>query len=149
MNQAEAQELEAGDIGLIVGSDAFDIGDTITNNEKGKALPRIKVDIPTMSMVFTVNSSPLSGREGEAMQSRKLGERLLRECRKNVAFRLRETAKQEEYILLGRGELQFAVLIEQMRREGSEFMVGRPAVVIRTDENGNVEGRGFARSFYR
>jgi GTP-binding protein len=84
--------------------------------------------------MFSVNTSPLSGKEGEAIQSRKLRDRLVREVRQNVALRLEETEKNDQFRVLGRGELQFAILIEQMRRENFEFMVGKPTVLYKTDE---------------
>jgi GTP-binding protein len=88
-------------------------------------------------MIFSINTSPLSGQEGDAIQSRKLRDRLVKETRMNVALRFEETDQPDQFRVLGRGELQFAVLIEQMRREGSEFMVARPAVLYKTDANGN------------
>ena len=137
MKQVEVEVLSAGDIGLIAGCDTVEIGDTFASNTNVPALPRIKVEPPTLAMVFSVNTSPLSGQEGEAIQSRKLRERLLREIRNNVALRFEDTEVPEQFRVFGRGELQFAVLIEQMRREGYEFMVGRPIVLFKTDEKGN------------
>jgi GTP-binding protein len=87
-------------------------------------------------MIFSVNTSPLSGKEGEAIQSRKMRDRLLREVRQNVALRLEDTATTDQFRVLGRGELQFAILIEQMRREGFEFMVGKPTVLYQLNEAG-------------
>ncbi|MBP9706870.1 MAG: translational GTPase TypA [Oligoflexales bacterium] len=136
MKQIETQTMNAGDIAILSGCDDFQIGDTLAALENATPLKRIEVEVPTMSMVFTVNSSPFAGQEGEAIQSRKLRERLLRECRKNVAFKFEVNESTDECRLLGRGELQFAILIEQMRREGLEFMVGRPAVVFQKDESG-------------
>ncbi len=136
LKQAEVEVLSAGDIGLIAGSDSVEIGDTLCSSISVPALPRIKVEPPTLAMIFSVNTSPLSGQEGEAIQSRKLRERLLREIRNNVALRFEDTDVPEQFRVFGRGELQFAVLIEQMRREGFEFMVGRPIVLFKTDENG-------------
>lgn len=133
--QDEAKVLEAGDVGVIAGSEEFQIGDTIVAEEGTAPLARIAVNKPTLAMVFSVNTSPFSGREGEAVQSRKLRERLLKEIRHNVALKFEETEQPDQFRVLGRGELQFAVLIEQMRREGLEFMVGRPIVLTKT-ENG-------------
>jgi GTP-binding protein len=99
-------------------------------------LPRIIVEKPTLAMLFSVNTSPLSGQEGEAIQSRKLRERLLKEVRHNVALRFEEAETSDQFRVLGRGELQFAILIEQMRREGFEFMVGKPLVLYREGTNG-------------
>lgn len=139
LRQTEVAEIHAGDIGVFAGNENFQIGDTIvTLPEPGvtpEALPRIKVDPPTISMIFSVNTSPIAGKEGEPIQSRKLKERLERETRGNVALRMEATESSEQYRVLGRGELQLAILIEQMRREGFEFMVGKPMVVIK-EENG-------------
>jgi len=136
LKQVEVNELSAGDIGVIAGSELVEIGDTIVGSESGVALPRILVEKPTLGMIFSVNTSPLSGKEGEAIQSRKLRDRLVREVRNNVALRMEETATTDQFRLLGRGELQFAILIEQMRREGFEFMIGKPTVLYQTGENG-------------
>lgn len=136
LQQAESKDLVAGDIGVIAGSDDFEIGDTLVSGESVPALERIEVEKPTLAMVFSVNTSPFSGREGEAVQSRKLRERLLKEARHNVAVRFEETALPDQFRLLGRGELQFAIMIEQMRREGMEFMVGRPLVITGTSADG-------------
>lgn len=139
LKQAEVPELVAGDIGVLAGFDDVQIGDTIVANPQPgtvpMALPRIKVDPPTISMVFSVNTSPLAGKEGEPIQSRKLKERLERETRGNPALRLEMTPTTEQFRVLGRGELQLSILIEQMRREGYEFMVGKPMVLVK-EENG-------------
>lgn len=130
LQQVETKRLEAGDVGVIGGSENFQIGDTVGGAETTPRLPRIEVNKPTLGMIFSVNTSPFSGRDGDALQSRKLRERLLREVRMNVAVRYEETGSPDQFRMLGRGELQFAIIIEQMRREGSEFMVGRPEVLI-------------------
>lgn len=137
LKMVEVAEIGTGDIGVIAGTELVEIGDTIVGGEYGKPLPRITVEKPTIGMIFSVNTSPLSGREGEAIQSRKLRERLLREVRNNVALRFEETAASDQFRVLGRGELQFAVLIEQMRREGFEFMIGKPTVLYQLDEKGD------------
>ena len=137
LKMSEVEELFPGDIGVIAGSEEVEIGDTITADDKTVALPRIIVEKPTLGMVFSVNTSPLSGKEGEAIQSRKFRERLMKEVRTNVALRFEETAQNDQFRVLGRGELQFAILIEQMRREGFEFMIGKPTVLYGTDEAGN------------
>lgn len=136
LKQAEVETVESGDIVVIAGSDLVEIGDTIAGSDSVPALPRIQVEKPTLAMVFSVNTSPLSGQEGEAIQSRKLRERLLREVRQNVALRFEETEFPDQFRVLGRGELQFAILIEQMRREGFEFMIGKPVVLFQTGEGG-------------
>lgn len=135
LKMTEVTELAAGDIGVLAGSENIQIGDTVVAlpqpGTQPEALPRIQVDPPTISMIFSVNTSPLSGKEGEPIQSRKLRERLERETRGNVALRFETTDSSEQFRVLGRGELQLAVLIEQMRREGYEFMVGKPQVVVK------------------
>jgi GTP-binding protein len=136
LKQQEVDELSAGDIGVVAGFEEIQIGDSLTASEEVPPLPRITVEKPTISMVFSVNTSPFAGREGEAIQSRKLRERLLREVRQNVALRFEELPTPDQFRLLGRGELQMAILIEQMRREGFEFMVGKPVVLFKKDEAG-------------
>jgi GTP-binding protein len=136
LKMTEVETLDAGDIGVIAGSEFTEIGDTVCGSDAVTPLPRIVVEKPTLSMIFSVNTSPLSGKEGEAIQSRKLRDRLIREVRNNVALRLEETATNDQFRVLGRGELQFAILIEQMRRENFEFMIGKPEVLYQTGENG-------------
>ncbi len=137
LKQVEVDNLYAGDIGVIAGIEEIEIGDSIVGTVDTPALPRIDVEKPTLGMIFSVNTSPLSGKEGEAIQSRKLRERLLKEVRSNPALRFEETAQSDQFRVLGRGELQFAILIEQMRREGFEFMIGKPTVLYGTDEDGS------------
>lgn len=129
LKQVETPEVTAGDIAVIAGFEDMEIGDTVCGAESVPALPRIEVERPTLGMIFSVNTSPLSGRDGEAIQSRKLRERLQKEIRNNVALRFEETDLPDQFRVLGRGELQFAILIEKMRREGFEFMVGKPQVL--------------------
>ncbi len=136
LKQVEVDELLAGDIGIVSGTETFEIGDTLSGSPSTEPLPRIHVEKPTIGMLFSVNTSPLAGQEGEPLLSRKLKDRLLREVRKNVALRFEETGSPDQFRVLGRGELQFAILIEQMRREGSEFMVGKPEVLFTTNEAG-------------
>ena len=137
LQQVEVDELVAGDIGLVAGCPELEIGDTLAE-EGCAALPRIAVEEPTMRMIFSVNTSPFSGREGKAIQSRELRERLLQEVRANVALRLEDTEQPDQFYLLGRGELQFSIVIETMRREGLEFMVGRPMVVTKKTPEGKL-----------
>lgn len=136
LEQTEVEELAAGDIGVIAGNEKTEIGDTLVGDEAVSALPRIAVEKPTLGMIFSVNTSPMAGQEGEAIQSRKLRDRLIREVRQNVALRLEDTQVNDQFRVLGRGELQFAILIEQMRREGFEFMVGKPVVLFKASEEG-------------
>jgi GTP-binding protein len=137
LNQVPVENLKAGDIGVIAGCEHFEIGDTLVSNPEAQALPRINVEKPTLAMIFSVNTSPFSGQDGEAIQSRKLRERLLREVRNNVALKFEETEMPDQFRVLGRGELQLAVLIEQMRREGFEFMVGKPTILFKNDPQTN------------
>jgi GTP-binding protein len=136
LKQQEVAEVQAGDIAVIAGNEGVEIGDTVSATAEMAPLPRIIVEKPTLAMLFSVNTSPLSGQEGEAIQSRKLRERLLKEVRHNVALRFEEAETSDQFRVLGRGELQFAILIEQMRREGFEFMVGKPLVLYREGTNG-------------
>lgn len=133
--QIDSEMATSGDVVCIAGSDDFEIGDSLVLNDAIEALPRIAVGQPTLAMIFSVNTSPFSGRDGEAVQSRKLRERLLKEVRHNVAIKFADTDLPDQFRMFGRGELQFSILIEQMRREGLEFMVGKP-VVLTTVEDG-------------
>jgi GTP-binding protein len=133
LKQVDTDSIVAGDIGVIAGNELADIGDTLAGSDKVQVMTRITVEKPTLGMIFSVNTSPLSGKEGEAIQSRKLRDRLVREVRNNVALRLEETATNDQFRVLGRGELQFAILIEQMRRENYEFMIGKPTVLFGKD----------------
>ena len=108
-----------------------EIGDTITCPENPQALPRISVDEPTLSMLFTINSSPLAGRDGKFVTSRQLRQRLFRELQSNVALRVTETGDRDSFQVSGRGVLHLSILIEQMRREGYELSVGKPQVIQR------------------
>jgi GTP-binding protein len=139
LQMADVKTLEAGDVGVVAGSENYEIGDTVAGAETTGRLPRIEVNKPTLAMIFSVNTSPFSGRDGDSIQSRKLRERLLREVRHNVAIKFEETGSPDQFRVLGRGELQFAILVEQMRREGSEFMIGRPEVLIRKGDSGKEE----------
>ena len=137
LQEVAVEKLVAGDIGIIAGTDAVTIGDTLVSQEKIPALPRIAVEKPTLAMIFSVNTSPFSGREGEAVQSRKLRERLLREVRQNVTFDFEDTELPDQFRVLAKGELQLAILIEQMRREGLEFMIAKPVVLTQKASNGD------------
>jgi GTP-binding protein len=130
LGRTEVDQADAGDIVAVVGLGSVDIGDTIADAEQPKALPRIEVDEPTLSMLFTVNDSPLSG-EGQFLTSRHLKERLDRELESNVALRVEPTDERDSFTVSGRGLLHLSVLIETMRREGYELAVGKPEVIIK------------------
>lgn len=128
---------EPGDIVVISGIEDVKIGDTICTASYPNPLKRISVDEPTVAMKFTINTSPLSGKEGKIVQSSKIKERLIRESLRNVAIKIEETDDKDSFIVKGRGEFQLAILIECMRREGFELCVGRPEVILK-HENGKV-----------
>lgn len=125
------KEVEAGEICAVLGPDSFDIGDTIADAENPVALKPIAVDEPTMSMLFTINTSPFAGKEGIYVTSRHLRERLYKETEKNLALRVEETGSPEKLMVFGRGILHLAILVETMRREGYEFQLGQPQVITR------------------
>ncbi|MCX7136617.1 MAG: translational GTPase TypA [Proteobacteria bacterium] len=131
LERVVVEEAEAGDIVLINGIDEIGIGVTITDPEHPEALQLLKVDEPTLTMNFQVNTSPLAGREGKFVTSRQLRERLQRELMSNVALKVQETADADVFEVSGRGELHLTILLENMRREGYELAVGRPRVVIK------------------
>ncbi len=134
-----AQKLEAGDIIAIAGIDKIKIGDTISGNEDPQPLPRIHVDEPTVSMIFYVNTGPFAGTEGKYLTSRHIKERLEREVLSNVSLEVNPMERADAFEVMGRGELQMAVLIETMRREGYEFMVSRPQVITKLIDGKTVE----------
>ena len=129
----ETEAADPGDILVIAGVDEVTIGDTITVADSPKALPRINVDEPTVSMRFAINTSPFVGREGKFVQSAKLRERLYKETLRNVAIKVEETEDKDAFTVKGRGEFQMAIIIETMRREGFELSVGRPEVIYKTE----------------
>ncbi|HUI25443.1 MAG TPA: translational GTPase TypA [Candidatus Kryptonia bacterium] len=131
LKRIEVQSAGAGDIVAVAGIEDIHIGDTIADRENPKPLPGIRVDEPTIAMIFSVNTSPWAGKEGEYVTSRKLRERLQSELRKNVSIRIEDTDSPDALRVTGRGELQLAILIETMRREGYEMMVSKPTVVTR------------------
>jgi GTP-binding protein len=137
LDKKKTVRLEAGDIIAIAGIEHVKIGDTISSNDNPLPLPRIKIDEPTVSMIFSVNSSPFAGKEGKYLTSRHLKERLQKETRSNVSLKVKQTERADAFEVCGRGELQMAILIETMRREGYEFMVSKPQVITRED-NGTV-----------
>ena len=124
-------EAEAGDIVLVNGIEELSIGTTITDLQQPEALPMLKVDEPTLTMNFQVNSSPLAGREGKFVTSRQIRERLERELKSNVAMRVRNTDDETVWEVAGRGELHLTILLENMRREGFELAVSRPRVLLK------------------
>ncbi len=135
----DALEAQTGDIVVLAGIEDVKIGDTICNQQSPQALPRIRVDEPTVSMTFSFNDSPLGGREGKYIQFSRIRERLLKETLINVAIGVERTEKQDSILVLGRGEFQLAILIETMRREGFEFCVGRPKVIYRYENGERLE----------
>ena len=135
----DVPQVQAGEIVILSGIEDVSIGDTICNAETPKALPRLLVDEPTVSMKFIVNTSPFAGREGKFVQSRKIWERLEKESLHNVALRLEPGESAENFIVKGRGEFQMAILIETMRREGYELAVGRPQVIMKQDGETTLE----------
>ena len=131
MERVPVESAQAGDIVLVTGVDDLSIGTTLSSIETPEALPPIAVDLPTLSMHFQVNTSPLAGREGKYVTSRNLRDRLARELLTNVALRVEETSDTDSFLVSGRGELHLTILIENMRREGYELAVSRPRVVLR------------------
>jgi GTP-binding protein len=131
LKRVEIESTELGDIIAVAGVEGIAIGDTITDAEAPAPLPRIAIDEPTIAMQFTVNSSPFAGREGTYVTSRDLRERLEKELLTNVSLRVEATDSTDSFKVMGRGELHLAILIEMMRREGYELMVGKPEIVTK------------------
>ncbi len=131
LDRVKVDEVSSGDICALVGIEEFEIGDTIADLENPEPLDPIAVDEPTMSMLFTINNSPFFGQDGKYITSRHIYERLVRELDKNLAMRLEETDSSDSWIVYGRGVLHLSILIETMRREGYEFQVGQPRVIIK------------------
>lgn len=139
LRRAETESAEAGDLVCIAGLENVEPGDTIVTPDGAEALPRIEVGEPTLSMIFSVNDGPFSGRDGKYVTSRQVRDRLFREIRGNVSIRVQEMETPDKFRVTGRGELQLAVLIESMRREGYEFCVSRPEVVVKEIEGKKME----------
>ncbi|RRF90293.1 MAG: translational GTPase TypA [Coriobacteriaceae bacterium] len=137
LGRKECSEAEAGDIAAVVGLDSTDIGDVYTDPDNPVELDPIEIDPPTLSIIFEPSTSPLVGREGDIVGGRQLKERLEQERENNVTMRIEETPDKTGVEVAGRGILHLSVLMEQMRREGFEFQVGRPKVLFKKDENGN------------
>jgi len=132
LGKRKVDEVQAGDICAIVGLENFEIGDTIADRENPEALSKIKIDEPTMSMLFTINDSPFFGKDGKFVTSRHIKERLYKELEKNLALKVEETDNADKFIVYGRGVMHLSVLIETMRREGYEVQIGQPQVIIKT-----------------
>lgn len=133
LKKVAVERIEAGDIAAFAGVENLNIGDTVSSLENPQPLPRINVDEPTVSMLFFVNNGPMAGREGKFLTSRHIRERLDRETLRNVAIRIKPTERADSFEVCGRGELQMAIIIETMRREGYEFMVSKPRVITKTE----------------
>jgi len=131
LGKAKVSTVRSGDLCAVVGIDDFEIGDSIADLITPEALPRIEVDEPTMSMLFTINTSPFFGKEGKFVTSRHLRERLYKELEKNLALRVEDGETEDKFNVFGRGVLHLSVLIETMRREGYELQVGKPQVIIK------------------
>ena len=130
LGRSEADEVGAGDICAVVGVDGFDIGDTLADLETPVALPPVKIDEPTLDMIFRINDSPFAGQEGTYVTSRQLRDRLMKELESNVALRVVPSEeKRDEFHVSGRGLLHLSILIENMRRQGFELSVGKPRVI--------------------
>ena len=138
MKRIEINEAHAGDIVGITGFEDVFIGETICDGEERPALPYIPIDPPTIQMEFAVNDGPLAGKDGKLVTARHIWERLVKETRTNVALKIKQTADPKIFAVSGRGEMQIAILVEQMRREGHEVLVSRPEVLWKKDANGNV-----------
>jgi len=131
LGRRKIEEVQAGDICAIVGLEGFEIGDTVADFENPEGLKTIRIDEPTMSMLFTINDSPFFGKDGKFVTSRHIKERLMKELEKNLALRVNETDSADKFLVYGRGVLHLSVLIETMRREGYELQIGQPQVIIK------------------
>ena len=129
-DRVEIEEARAGDIVIVAGVDSIQVGDTVCEPNQIDALPRIAIDPPTIRVSLSVNNSPFAGRDGKYVTSRQIGERLEREGMSNISIVIERTDKQDTFAVSGRGELQLAVLIETLRREGYEFAVSRPEIIV-------------------
>jgi GTP-binding protein len=131
LGRTKRESVRCGDLCAVIGLEDFEIGDTLADLLAPEALQRIEVDEPTMSMVFTINNSPLYGKEGKFVTSRHLRTRLMRETEKNLALKVEDTKSEDTFNVFGRGILHLSILIETMRREGYEFQVGKPKVILK------------------
>src|ERR1700683_4923535 len=139
LERDETEEVVCGDLAAIAGVEGIQIGESLTEIDRPAPLPPLFIDEPTLGMVFTINTSPLAGREGQFVTSRDLRARLDKELLTNVSIRVEDMGTTDAFRVLGRGELQLAILIETMRREGYELMVGKPEIVVRTEGTRRVE----------
>lgn len=131
LGKVKVSEVQTGDICAFTGIEGFEIGDTVADFENPEAMPTMKIDEPTMSMLFTINNSPFFGKDGKFVTSRHLRDRLYKELEKNLAMRVEETSSPDSYLVFGRGILHLSVLIETMRREGYELQLGQPQVIVK------------------
>ena len=131
LGRAKAESVSSGDICAIIGLDSFEIGETVADASAPEPLTSIRVDEPTMSMLFTINNSPFFGKDGKFVTSRHIHDRLVKELDKNLALRVEPTDSADSWLVYGRGILHLSVLIETMRREGYELQVGQPQVIIK------------------
>lgn len=131
LGRVKTTSVRCGDLCGIVGLEDFEIGDTLADLLNPEAMKRIEVDEPTMSMIFTINNSPLFGKEGKLVTSRHLRDRLIKETEKNLALKIEETTSEDTFNVFGRGILHLSILIETMRREGYEFQIGKPKVILK------------------
>ncbi|MCX7605136.1 MAG: translational GTPase TypA [Bryobacteraceae bacterium] len=132
LNRVEEMEAGPGSVVALAGIEGITIGETVTSAEDPRPLPPIQIDEPTIGMVFTINTGPFAGREGQFVTSRHLRERLEKELLTNVSLKVEEAGSPDAFLVMGRGELQLAILIEMMRREGYELMVGKPQILTKT-----------------
>ena len=139
LKKVQVEEVSAGDIIAFAGVENISIGDTIADNENPDPLPRIEVDEPTVSMLFYVNNSPFAGQDGKFLTTRHISERLEKETFSNVSLQVHSTDRTDVFEVRGRGELQMAILIETMRREGYEFMVSKPQVITKEEGGKTLE----------
>ncbi len=136
--KVEIEEASAGDIVGLTGFEDVFIGETLTDNEERPALTFVDIDPPTITMKICINDGPLAGREGKLLTARQVSERLIRETRTNVSIEVNDTDTAGHFQIKARGEMQIAIIVEQMRREGFEILVSRPEVIFQRDEHGNL-----------
>ena len=139
LGREKVEHVRSGDLCALTGMEGFEIGDTVTDLENPEPMPRIAVDEPTMSLLFTINTSPFLGKDGEFLTSRHIRERLENELQKNLALRVEQTDSEDKWNVFGRGILHLSVLIETMRREGYELQIGKPKVLLKEIEGSTHE----------